>query len=181
MLLRCLDGIAQLDHPEFEVIVVACPEGASAVQARADAGQIKLIAFDAANISAARNLGIAAAAGEVVAFIVDDAVPEPMWLRLLTAPLADGADCAGGYVLGRNGISLQWGARQVDCFGEASPLPQDGTPDAGHVIKTEGTNMALRREVLVSLGGFDPRFWFYLDETDLNLSLINISEPTRQY
>jgi len=31
--------------------------------------------------------------------------------------------------------------------------------------------MAVRRSVLADLGGFDPRFRFYLDETDLNLRL----------
>ena len=49
------------------------------------AGQI---AFDEANISVARNLGIMAAASEIVGFIDDDAVPEPTWLTRLTAPFA---------------------------------------------------------------------------------------------
>ena len=30
----CLTGVAQLDYPAFEVIVVACPEGAAAIAAR---------------------------------------------------------------------------------------------------------------------------------------------------
>jgi hypothetical protein len=38
-------------------------------------------------------------------------------------------------------------------------------------VKTEGTNMAVRRSVLAALGGFDPAFRFYLDETDLNRRL----------
>ncbi|MCB2152739.1 MAG: glycosyltransferase, partial [Rhodobacteraceae bacterium] len=59
----------------------------------------------------ARNLGLAAAAGEIVAFIDDDAVPEPRWLARLTAPFADpGIAAAGGFVVGRNGISFQWRA-----------------------------------------------------------------------
>ena len=61
----CLTGVAQLDHPVFEVIVVACPQGAAVVADRSDADRIKLVPFDEPNISAARNLGIAQAAGEV--------------------------------------------------------------------------------------------------------------------
>ncbi|ETA53709.1 glycosyltransferase family 2 protein [Ponticoccus alexandrii] len=174
---RCLTGIAQLDYPGFEVIVVACPAGIAVARARPDAEHLKLVPFDAPNISAARNAGLGAAAGEVVAFIDDDAVPEPLWLRHLCAPFSEDIAAAGGYVLGRNGISFQWRARSVDRLGVArdmdlpGELPQILQPTGDRAIKTEGTNMALRRAVLAALGGFDPAFHFYLDETDLNMRL----------
>ena len=77
--------------------------------------QVKSVPFDTSNISAARNAGIAMAAGNVIAIIDDDAVPEPSWLTHLTAPFADPAVAAsGGYVIGRNGISFQWKGRTVD-------------------------------------------------------------------
>jgi len=174
----CLTGLSQLDHPRIEVIAVTCPRGAAAVDARDDSARIKCIPFDAANISAARNAGIVAAAGDIVAFIDDDAVAEPSWLRHLTAPFDDpGIAATGGFVRGRNGIGFQWRARSVDATGTAHPLSEPGTepfePDvpAGHAVKTEGTNMAVRRQVLAELGGFDPAFRFYLDETDLNMRL----------
>ncbi|MGP6089028.1 glycosyltransferase family 2 protein [Antarctobacter jejuensis] len=177
-LMRCLTGVAQLDYAPFEVVVVACPAGCAAVTARPDADRIKLLQFDEANLSAGRNLGIAHAAGEVIAFIDDDAVPEPLWLQHLTGPFDDPEiACAGGFVIGRNGISFQWQARSVDATGTAHDLPLPDMsptvpqPPKGLVTKTEGTNMAVRRTVLTDLGGFDPAFRFYLDETDLNLRL----------
>ena len=177
-LMRCLTGLAQLDYAPFEVVVVTCPAGAAAVTARPDAARIKLVPFDKANISTARNLGIASAAGEILAFIDDDAVPEPLWLYHLSRGFADAAvACVGGYVIGRNGISYQWQARSVDPTGTAHDLrlpdmsPTIPLPPQGHVTKTEGTNMAVRRSVLAKLGGFDPAFRFFLDETDLNLRL----------
>ncbi|GGF62136.1 Glycosyltransferase, GT2 family [Mameliella alba] len=184
-LARCLTGVAQLDYAPFEVIVVTCPAGAKVVTSRPDAPQIKLISYDAANISAARNLGIGAASGEIVAFVDDDAVPEPLWLRHLVAPFSEPrVACAGGYVIGRNGISFQWQARTVDVTGTAHDLDLPGdapvvpTPPEGQVIKTEGTNMAVRRSVLAEMGGFDPAFRFYLDETDLNLRLAALGHLT---
>ncbi|SNS75648.1 glycosyltransferase family 2 protein [Antarctobacter heliothermus] len=177
-LMRCLTGVGQLDYAPFEIIVVACPAGADATAARPDADHIKLIRFDDPNISAARNLGSAAASGKIVAFIDDDAVPEPLWLRHLTDPFGDPqVACTGGYVIGRNGISYQWTSRSVDTTGTAHPLALSGdapatpAPPQGQAIKTEGTNMAVRRDVLSTIGGFDPAFRFYLDETDLNLRL----------
>ena len=85
---------------------------------------------------------------------------------------------AGGFVIGRNGMSFQWKARSVDVFGEAAALEvaEDQisvlTPSNGCAIKTEGTNMALRRDVIAQMGGFDPAFRFYLDETDVNFRLM---------
>ncbi|MBN9885887.1 glycosyltransferase family 2 protein [Salipiger abyssi] len=172
----CLRGVAQLDYPAFEVIVVACPRGVVAATAHPEEARLKIIAFDEANISAARNLGIAHAAGEIVAFIDDDAVPEPTWLSHLAAPFADPeVMAAGGYVRGRNGIDYQWRARSVTGRGEERELALEGmssrvlTPEPGVALKLQGTNMAHRRSVLAGMGGFDPAFRFFLDETDLDL------------
>lgn len=184
-LAKCLTGLGQLDYPSFEIIVVACPDGQAIVQAQPNADRIKLVTYDAPNISVARNLGIAQSAGEIVAFIDDDAVPEPLWLHHLTGPF-ESRDIAatGGYVLGRNGISFQWTVRCILPDGTCEPLNLSGTsPTAPHphnhgAIKTEGTNMALRRQVLCELGGFDPGFRFYLDESDLNMRMAQAGHKT---
>ncbi len=174
-LVRCVTALAQQDHPRFEVIVVADPEGLAAAQGTGLA--LRLIPFDVPNISAARNAGLAEAGGAVVAFIDDDAMAEPTWLSRLTAPLADpSVGAATGFVRGRNGFSLQWGAAWVDAEGTDTPfdLPETGgtfAPADGRVIKTQGTNCAFRRDALLAIGGFDPAFRFYLDEVDVNLRL----------
>lgn len=184
-LLRCVTGVGQLYHPSFEIVAVADPAGLAVLDQAGWAGRIKMAAFDEANLSAARNKGIALAAGEVVAFIDDDAVPEPTWLDHLTAPFAaPHIGAAGGFVRARNGISFQWKARDVRSDGQSHPIKVDEsvptvlTGRSGTGIKTEGTNMAFRRRVLVAQRGFDPAFRFYLDETDLNLRLADMSVST---
>lgn len=96
----CLTGVGQLDYPNFEIVVVADSTGVSAVKAHPHSAQIKLVPFETPNISAARNAGIAASGGEIVAFIDDDAVPEPTWLTYLIGPFADeisaGSPCLSG-------------------------------------------------------------------------------------
>lgn len=172
---RCLVGLMQQDHPNFEVIVVADPDGI----ATSGAISAKLVPFDQPNISAARNAGLAVASGAVVAFIDDDAVAEPSWLSRLVEVFENLAVVAAtGFVRGRNGISYQWRAAEVDNYGHDHPFAVDGpTLRSGtrlRAVKTQGTNCAFRRDTLLAIGGFDPAFRFFLDEADVNLRMADL-------
>ncbi len=173
---RCLTGIEQLFTQRFEVVIVADPAGCEAVRIMGLADSVKLVEFDEANISSARNVGTNAAAGEIIAFIDDDSVPEPTWLDNLTAPFDDTeVQVAGGYVLGRDGIRFQYRANWVDRAGWTHPIEIDSDQpvkfpaDKDRAIKTEGTNFAIRSDAIDTLGGFDTAFAYFLDETDLNI------------
>ncbi len=164
-------GLRQQYYDNFEIIIVG---NETSLAGFASEVGLRIIRFDEPNISKARNIGVGASSAEIIAFIDDDAVPEPTWLNFLTAPISTGkSDLSGGYVRGRNGISFQWKARWVDHSGQTEPIEVDDTtifePNQRGVPKTEGTNMAIRREALIALGGFNEAFHFYLDETDLNL------------
>lgn len=168
---RCLRAVSQLDYPRFEVIVVACPVGAEVARGFTF---VRVIELDVANISEARNAGVGVARGEIVAFLDDDAVPEPTWLAHLAGGFDDPAVAqVGGTTLGRNGISEQHAAALVDRFGQSHPVPVTGdapvrlSATKDRLPRLHGTNMALRRSVVMAQGGFDERFAFYLDETDL--------------
>ncbi|MFC3182162.1 glycosyltransferase family 2 protein [Cypionkella sinensis] len=177
-LVRCIVALTQQDHPNFEVIVVADPEAVDQVQTLGL--PLKCVTFDEANISAARNAGLMMAAAPVVAFIDDDAVAEPTWLSRLIAPFADSRVTAStGFIRGRNGISYQWQACEVDQFGQDYPLPvTEPTLHANtqqRAVKTQGTNCAFRRDALLAIGGFDPAYRFYLDEADVNLRMVGMT------
>ncbi len=177
-LARCLSAVRNLRGISFEVIAVA-DAASRAGLGDADAHMpLKLLAFEEANISAARNLAIAHAGGEIIAFVDDDALPEPAWAWHLASAIHHlGADAAGGYVLGRNGISIQSGAETIGALGDVRSLPlQDDAPrlvppPPGRAVSTIGTCCAFRLDVLRRLGGFDPAIRYYLDESDLNMRL----------
>ncbi|MDO5643337.1 MAG: glycosyltransferase [Paracoccus sp. (in: a-proteobacteria)] len=169
----CLQALALQDHPSFEIILVADPAG----MALPCDLPLKRVGFDRANISEARNLGIAQAAGDVIAFIDDDAVAEPGWLSGLSAPFANPQVIAAtGWTRGTCGFRWQTQAARIDASGVArriTPEPQTRllAPENGAPVSTLGTNCAFRATHLRAIGGFDPVFAYHLDESDVNLRM----------
>jgi O-antigen biosynthesis protein len=181
---RCLVGLGQLVYRPYEIVVVACEKGAAAIERHRAFPHIRIVPNEGNGISAARNAGLAQARGDIVAFIDDDAVPEPTWLdHLISAMDETGAQAATGYVRGRNGISYQWRGRRMRRDGFIDPLDHDGevpwipSVEAGAVM-LEGTNMAFRREPIMRLGGFDPAYRFYMDDADIALRCVDAGLQT---
>jgi glycosyltransferase involved in cell wall biosynthesis len=128
-------------------------------------------------LSAARNAGLAAARGEVVAFTDDDAVPDPTWLAELLSVLRDDRDGQVAAVTGRvvatetrnaeqrwfeeSGVfdkgleRTVWSLRPAEDhgLGEQGPHSLFFPYTAGEM--GTGNNMLFRTAALRDLGGFD--------------------------
>lgn len=188
-----LDSLTQITYPNFEVVVVVgpCSDDTEEVVARRR-GLLKVLHCDVANLSMSRNIGIAASAGEFVAFIDDDAVPEPQWLDELMdaffdadgSPLADVA-AAGGWVYDHTGYNFQCTHTGADRLGNARPdyprpLDMLATPGSLTFPYAPGGNGLYRKDLIVAVGGFDEEFEYYLEETDLSARLIDRGWAIRQ-
>ncbi|WP_281856402.1 glycosyltransferase family 2 protein [Litoreibacter halocynthiae] len=173
---RCVRALEFQTQPSFEVVLVTDSETSEVLTDLVPHDWVKSAICNEANISKARNIGIGLAAGEAIAFIDDDAIAEPTWLERLIEPFSDpNVAASGGFVRGRNGISFQWRAEEIGADGVSHPISIDGTAilkaRPGKGVKTQGTNCAFRRDILIELHGFDENYKFYLDESDLNMRI----------
>lgn len=96
---HCLSALMRQTYPHpFEIVVAdnASPEGQATV-AMTIAGRAKLTAVEARGAGPARNGGVAASSGDILAFTDCDCVPEADWLGRGLAAL-DRGDLVGGRV-----------------------------------------------------------------------------------
>ena len=159
---ECLDGLRGLDYPDHEVIVVddGSTDSTAEIAARYP---FRLIRTENRGLSSARNAGLAAATGEIVAYIDDDAYPDPHWLRYLAhAFLASDHAGIGGPNIPPPGDGTIAEAVAAAPGGPIHVLLSDDL--AEHI---PGCNMAFRRTALEAIGGFDTRFRVAGDDVDL--------------
>lgn len=167
------------DHPAFEVVVVNGPSSDGTATFLADkTPDVKVVDCPEANIAAARNLGLAAAGGDVVAFLDDDTLPEPEWLgRLIGALLRRPVAGVGGPYRRRSGIALEHLHLVGDRLGETQriddhdPSEWYSNPWSDRFVILPGGNSAYRRGALIEVGGFDEAFEYGGEEGDLAIRL----------
>ena len=82
---RCLKSLAELDHPDYEVIVV---DNRPADAPIAELDGVRVVREPRPGISAARNRGVSVATGEIIAFTDDDVQAHPGWLSALGSRFA---------------------------------------------------------------------------------------------
>ena len=157
----CLEGMDGLDYPDYEVIVV---DDGSSDDTAAIARECGYPAISTPNrgLSSARNTGLEAASGEIVAYIDCDASPDRDWLRYLAASFraTDHAGIGGPNLPPPDG----WVA---DCVANAPGGPVHVLLSDREAEHIPGCNMAFRRRRLVEVGGFDPRFRAAGDDVDI--------------
>lgn len=158
----CLEGVARLDYPDFEVIVV--DDGST--DATADIVReydVRLIQTENLGLSHARNTGMLAARGDIIAYIDDDAYPDPQWLQYLAAAFRT-TNHAG---IGGPNLPPHSDGPIAQCVANAPGGPV-------HVLLSDrvaehipGCNMAFRKACLEAIGGFDPQFRVAGDDVDV--------------
>ena len=159
----CLASLEVLNYPNYEVIVVNDGSTDKTLEISERFPYCKIISQPNKGLSVARNVGAEAATGEIVAYTDSDCVADPDWLNYLVAKMVAGnLSACGGPNFPPPEDSLVPAAVAVSPGGPTHVLIEDEV--AEHIA---GCNMAFRRDVLLSLGGFDPLYRAAGDDVDI--------------
>ena len=159
---NCLEGCARLRYPDYEVIVVNDGSTDSTAQIVRDF-EVRLINIQSGGLSRARNIGLDAVTGQIIAYLDDDARPDEHWLGHLahTFLTSDHVGVGGPNIVPVDDPPFS------QCVANAPGGPT-------HVLITDhlaehipGCNMAFRVRQLREVGGFDPRFRIAGDDVDV--------------
>jgi len=168
---KAIDCLVNLDYPDYEIIIVDNRPDPNRPPLPPFAGGDRVRSFwePLRGVSAARNFGIAQAAGEIIAFTDDDVSVDAQWLRELGTRfvLSPEVDAVSGLVLplelrtepqlwfeeyfGGFNQSLDGELLSVDVLAD-DPLFPYSTGRFG-----ASCNMAIRSSTLQRIGDFDVR------------------------
>ncbi|HEV8124840.1 MAG TPA: glycosyltransferase [Gemmatimonadales bacterium] len=157
----CLEAIAKLPDDGQEVLVIDnAPRSEATRRVVEQFPGVRYVREDRVGLDVARNRALREATRDIVAFTDDDARPDRGWLRALARNFADPV------VLCVTGLTapLELETRAQERFEEESPFgrgfirkvfdPSRHNPHRSGPLGA-GVNMAVRRSVLESIGGFD--------------------------
>ena len=158
-----LEQLQYLDYPDYEVIVVddGSTDGVANIAQEYD---VRVIVHDKnQGLSVARNTALNAATGKIIAYIDDDAYPDPHWLKYLATAFLKG-DWVG---VGGPNIPPPGDGLIAECVANAPGGPVHvllSDQEAEHI---PGCNMAYWVDSLKAIEGFDPRFRAAGDDVDI--------------
>ncbi len=169
----CLEALRAQDHPHVEVILV--DDGSTDTTAAiGDAHGVRVIRTPPVGASVARNLGIDAARGEIVAFTDGDCVAAPGWVRALVDGLGQsGATGVGGRQINVFTAGREASAEAFQAFFRVASIVSDYTrgDDRPRVVQhNPSCCSAYRIDAVRASGGFSPDFWPG-EDVDLDLRL----------
>lgn len=167
-----LESVVVLDYPSVEIVVV---DNASSTSETRDlvveryADRVRLVIEPVPGLARARNAGLAAATGDLVAFTDDDVVVDAGWLRGLVQGFSVGdVGCVTGLVPSGELVTplqayfddrVKWSRNTAGRTYRLADPPRD-LPLFPFSVGEFGTgaNFAVRRSVAQGLDGFDPVF-----------------------
>jgi glycosyltransferase involved in cell wall biosynthesis/GT2 family glycosyltransferase len=174
-----LHSLPRQNYSPFEVIVVNGPsDDATEEVLQRHRNWIRVGTCQDRNLSVSRNVGIAMARGDLVAFLDDDAVPDENWLRELV-PAFEDPEVAGAsaLVFDHTGCRIQYqnivSTRLTrSSFSQTAAPPDLSFPGTMSFPRVSGGACCFLRSVLFEVGGFDEEYDYFLDESDLCLRVI---------
>jgi glycosyltransferase involved in cell wall biosynthesis len=158
-----IDSLLQQDFPNFEIIVVdngSSDRTKEVVAERESDSRVQYIYEPTLGLSIARNTGFKQARSQILAYLDDDAVASPQWLRILWNAYQENEKLA----IAGGKVTLIWPEGVEPPIWLSPGLAENlGAYDLGDQITLirqpgltpRGLNYSIRRSFLEKVGGFD--------------------------
>lgn len=164
----CMEGLLKLEYPNFEVIVVDDGSKDNTAEIVSEY-PFRLIRTQNHGLSNARNTGLKAATGEIVAYTDDDARPDPHWLHYLALTYMN----TNHVGVGGPNIAPPGDGWIAECVANAPGGPVHVLLDDETAEHIPGCNCSFRVDALRAIGGWDPRFRTAGDDVDVCWRLLD--------
>ncbi len=158
-----LESLERLTYPDYEIVLVndGSTDRTSAIGHAHP--RVRVIDIPNGGLSAARNVGLAEATGEIVAYTDADTRVDRDWLTFLVQPFLTSDVVASG---GPNVVPAD-DPPIAQCIARAPGGPTHVLLDDRIAEHVPGCNMAFRRDALLAIGGFNPIYLRAGDDVDV--------------
>ncbi|MGH7863938.1 MAG: glycosyltransferase, partial [Candidatus Binataceae bacterium] len=165
----CLESLRHIAYPNFEVVVVDDGSRDGTAEIAAEFAQFRLIRQPNKGLAQARNVGLHAARGEIIAYTDSDCVVDPHWISTMVRAMEEGGfDGCGG-----PNYAPHEAGRIQGCVAASPGAPSHVLVADDRAEHLAGCNMMFIKSALVKAGGFDPRFRTAGDDVDICWRLID--------
>ena len=158
-----LRSLEQLTYPDYEIILVNDGSTDRTSEIGRSFATVRVIDTPNAGLSAARNVGLAEATGEIVAYTDADTRVDRDWLTFLVQPFltSDVVGSGGPNVVPPDDPPI------AQCIARAPGGPTHVLLDDRIAEHVPGCNMAFRRDALLAIDGFNPLYLRAGDDVDV--------------
>ena len=158
-----LQSLERLTYPDYEIVLVNDGSTDATAEIAGRHPRVRVIDTPNQGLSAARNVGLAEATGEIVAYTDADTRVDQDWLTFLVQPFLTSEVVGSG---GPNVVPAD-DPPIAQCIARAPGGPTHVLLDDRIAEHVPGCNMAFRRNALLAIGGFNPIYLRAGDDVDV--------------
>jgi O-antigen biosynthesis protein len=158
-----LRSLHRLTYPDYEIVLVNDGSKDRTSEIARSFPNVRVIDTPNQGLSAARNVGLAEATGEIVAYTDADTRVDRDWLTHLVQPFLT-SDVVGS---GGPNVVPPDDPPVAQCIARAPGGPTHVLLDDRIAEHVPGCNMAFRRDALLAIGGFNPIYLRAGDDVDV--------------
>ena len=151
---RVLESLENQTYPDERYEIVVIDDSVPPIEVK-ESPKVKYFHIAPTGHTEARNIGVMRSRGEIISFTDDDCLPEKEWLEKISShfcnPSISGVE--GKTITEKMGVN----------FHATENLKGGNYPTC---------NLSFRRHVLESMGGFDEKYGFFREDTDLAFSVL---------